>query len=405
MPSDGVPEVLAGLRAFLRTEVDARHERHAALLQDPHAVHGPDGRYSDAVLTLMREVRMASASAGYYSMLAPTEVGGEGLGYDALFRAWELVFEHCGSRQWLGWYALAHWTKGPSPLLAHVGPTVRERYLPGLLSGQDTMCFAMSEPDAGSDAWRMRTRAERVDGGWVLNGAKQWISNAAHADLAIVFAVTDPEQTARKQGGVSAFLVPTSSPGFAVTSVIPMFGHVGSNEGIIQLDQLTVPDDHVLGAVGKGFPLAMQGVSLGRLYNAAKGVGLGRWGLGQAAAYVRDRMTFGAALASHQAISFPLADSAMQLHAARLVALDCARLLDSGQPARTELAMAKATATEAGVLALDRSMQAHGAMGFTNELGLAEAWQLLRQVLVADGSSEILRRQILRSLLADGLAR
>lgn len=396
---DGFDDVLEGLESFIRAEVFSRHEEHEALLDNPHSVHQADGRLSPEVRELMREVRTASAQAGYYSMLSPRSVGGEGLGFEALYRTWETIFHLCGSRYWLGWYAVAHWTKGPNPLLAHVAEPVRERYLDDLVSGEHTMCFAMSEPDAGSDAWRMRTRAERDGDGWRISGEKQWISNAAHADLAVVFAVTDPAKAAEKSGGVTAFLVPTDTPGFDVHSVIPLFGHSGSNEGIIQLVDAHVPDDHVIGEVDAGFRLAMEGVSMGRLYNAAKGVGLSRWAIEMALDYMQERQAFGAPISSYQGVTFPIAESAMEVHAAHLMGLNTARLLDMGEPARKELTMAKAYSIEAAVRAVDRAMQVHGAMGFTNELGLAEAWQQLRQMLVADGSSEILRRQIVQRLL------
>jgi alkylation response protein AidB-like acyl-CoA dehydrogenase len=398
------PSILAGLRDFLAAEVKSRHERHAEVLDDQRAVYDERGCYSDAVLELKREVRTASAQAGYYMMLAPESLGGTALGHVALYEVWETIFRTCGTRYWLGWDTVAHWTKGPSPLLEHLAPRLRERFLSGLTSGTWTTCFAMSEPDAGSDAWMMRTRAVAVDGGWQLDGEKQWISGAANAHLAIVFAVTDPEEAAARRGGITAFVVPADTPGFGVYSVTPMFGRVGSNEGIIQLAGVRIPSDHVLGDVGDGFRLALSGVSLGRLYNAAKAVGLARWALAQALDYVQERRAFGEPIAAFQGITFPLAEAAMEMHAAHLVGHNCAELLDAGRPARMELAMAKTFATEAGARAIDRAIQAHGAMGFTNELGLAEAWQQLRQVWVADGSSEILRRTIVRELLKGGSA-
>jgi acyl-CoA dehydrogenase len=393
------PEILEGLRAFLAAEVKPRHERHIELLDNPRKVYDENGRYSRRVLDLKREIRTASADAGYYLMLAPKSVGGEGLGFTALYEVWETIFRVCGMRHWLGWDTVAHWTKGPSPVFEHLDPAVRDRVLPELASGERTTCFAMSEPDAGSDAWMMRTRAVETADGWRIDGEKQWISGAPNAAHAVVFAVTDSDAAAARKGGITAFLVPTDTPGFAVYSVVPMFGHAGSNEGIIQFSGVEVPADHVIGEVGEGFSLALAGVSLGRLYNAAKGVGLARWALKQALDYIQQRRAFGSPISSFQGVTFPLADGAMEVHAANLVGLDCARLLDAGRPARKELAMAKAYATEAGARAIDSAIQAHGAMGFTNELGLAEAWQQLRQVWVADGSSEILRRTIVRELL------
>lgn len=398
-PSNDLAEILAGLEAFLAAEVKTRHERHFELLSNPHRIYHEDGRYRAEVLALIREVRMASAEAGYYLLVAPESLGGAELGYEAFYHVWETIFRSCGALQWLGWHGVAHWTKGPSPVFTHLTPAALERYLPDLASGRQTTCFALSEPDAGSDAWMMRTRAIQTADGWRLDGEKQWISNAAHADLAVVFAVTDPELVAQREGGVSAFLVPTDTPGFAVNSVIPMFGHPGSNEGIIQMADVDVPAENLIGAVGDGFKIGLAGVSLGRLYNSAKGVGLARWGLAQALDYIVERKTFGSPVSANQGVTFPLADSAMEVHAAHLMGLNCARLLDSGQPAVKEIAMSKAYSTEVGVRALDRVVQAHGAMGFTNELGLAEAWQQLRLVCVADGSSEILRRQIVGRLL------
>jgi acyl-CoA dehydrogenase len=256
----------------------------------------------------------------------------------------------------------------------------------------------MSEPDAGSDAWRMRTRATRDGDGWKLNGTKQWITNGPYAAHAIVFAITDDAQAAQRRGGVTAFVVPTSAPGFGIDRVIRFFGHTGGDEAIISFTDVHVPDDHVLGDVGEGFRLAMQGVSTGRLYNSARSVGLAHWALDRAAAYASQRHTFGKPLIDNQGIAFPLADRATEVHAAELMGLNCARLLDAGGEARTELAMTKLFSTEMAVRAIDAAMQTHGAMGFTNEVGLGEAWHQARRICVADGASEILRRQIARSL-------
>jgi acyl-CoA dehydrogenase len=154
----------------------------------------------------------------------------------------------------------------------------------------------------------------------------------------------------------------------------------------------------VLGPPGEGFRLAMQGVSTGRLYNSARAVGLAQWALDRAAAYASQRQTFGRPIIDNQGIAFPLADRAAEVHAAQLMGLNCARLLDAGVEARTELAMTKLFSTESAVRAIDTAMQTHGAMGFTNEVGLGEAWHQARRICVADGASEILRRQIARTL-------
>lgn len=389
-------EVLAGLRRFLESEVIARHEEAGPLLHDPRHIYGTDARYQPHVLEAISEVRQASARAGYYAMLVPEEFGGGGLGYEALFRAWEQVFYTCSSRFFLGFWSIAHWARGPSRLVRHFDPSLRDRVLPDLLAGHTSLCFAMSEPDAGSDAWMMSTTAERTTDGYVLNGTKQWITNSPYADAAIVFAVTDRAAAAQRRGGISAFYVPTSTPGFRIDSVLQMFGHNGGDEGIVSLHDVHVPHDHLIGDEGSGFTIALEGVSTGRLYNTGRSVGLARWATELALAYAEERRTFGRPIIENQAVSFPLAESVMDIHAARLMGLDCARRLDRGESAKLELSMCKAFATEAAARAIDRAVQVHGGMGFTNEIGLAEAWQHARRICVADGSAEILRRTIVQ---------
>jgi alkylation response protein AidB-like acyl-CoA dehydrogenase len=401
-PAGGDPAALApvldGLENFLVSEVDKLHADNA-WLDDQRQVYDPQGRYTPAVLDLIRRVRTRSATAGYYTMALPSSIGGSGLGFLGAFLAWERLFMHCGPKRWLGHYAIAHWSKGPNPLLRHAPQAVRDVVLPGLISGEQSMCFAMSEPEAGSDVWMLRTRAERVDGGWRINGAKQWISNGTNADWAIVVAVTDPEAVAARRGGVGSFLVDTSTPGFVRAGVSPMFGTIGSDEATLHLDDVFVPEQNVLGDPAKGLTVAMEGVSFGRVYNCAKAVGIGTWAFRKSLDHAPIRHSFGRPLTEHQAIGFGLADSAIELHGARLVAVDVAQRLDTGLPARKELAMAKVAATAAGLAAVDRAVQSHGALGFTNETGLPKAWQMLRALGVADGTDEILRKQVLDRLL------
>jgi alkylation response protein AidB-like acyl-CoA dehydrogenase len=393
-----IDDVLDGLESFLVREVDSLHAEND-WLADPRQVFDSRGHHAPRTLELIAQVRIRSAAAGYYAMVLPSDVGGSDLGFEGMFLAWERVFRHCGSLRWLGHHALAHWTKGPSPLLRYATPATREKILGPLTAGERTMCLAMSEPEAGSDSWSLTTRARRTAGGWSLTGTKQWISNGVGADHAVVLAITDEATFADRKGGVGAFLVDTTSPGFAVAGVSPMFGSLGSDEATLHLDDVFVPDDHVLGEPGGGFAIAMEGVGFGKVYNCAKAIGLGAWALHSSLEHVKIRRTFGRPLADHQAIAFGLSDSATSLHAARLVALDAARRLDAGVRARKELAMAKVLAADAALAAIDRAVQSHGAMGFTNELGLAKAWQTVRILGIADGTSEILRRQIAQDLL------
>jgi acyl-CoA dehydrogenase len=400
--SDEVDEVLVGLRSFVDREVVTRHERAGPLLEDARRRFSPDGLLRAEILDLVREVRVASSAAGYYTMFVPETVGGGGLGSEALYRVWEDLHHHYGPRYWLMGWVVAHWARGPSHVLVHATPAARERVLPDLLSGRTSMCFAMSEPDAGSDARMMRTRAEPDGPDWVISGSKIWITNGPYAEHAVVFARVDGAPGA-PSSGISAFLVPTDSPGFSTEGSIRMFGEVGGDEALLHFDRVRVGPEMVLGAIGQGFPIAMSGVTSGRLYNSARAVGLGRWALEQATAYAVGREAFGRPVAEHQGVAFPLAESATELHAAHLMGLNCALLLDSGTQATKELSMAKAFSTEAAVRAVDRAIQVHGAIGFTNELGLVEAFHTVRKACVADGTAEILRRAIARRLFGGDL--
>ena len=389
-----------GLRSFLLAEVAPRQQRIPA---EHHQVFDADGRFHQWILDLWTEVREASAAAGYYTALAPAAVGGGGLGFEALYRLWETVFETCGAQLWLGHQALGHWSRGPSHLYLEVAEELREAVLPELASGTKTTCFAMSEPDAGSDIWRTRTNAKRVDGGWLLNGTKQWVTNSPYAAWSLVFAVSDPAAFAARKGGMTGFLVPADAPGFRVDSVIALFGHSGGDEGILSYDDVFVPDVQVIGAPGDGLRLAMSGISMGRMYNSARAMGLARWALAKAVAYAEDRETFGKPIIENQAISFPLADAAMEIHAGRLMGLDAARALDRGEDVRTRVSMCKAYSIEVASRTIDHAVQVHGAMGFTNEVHLAEAWQQMRRTRVADGSSEMMRRAIVKHLRTKGV--
>jgi acyl-CoA dehydrogenase len=397
IPAD-ITRIVAGLTQFVRAEVVTRHEKHAALLDDPRQRYGPDGRYAPAVVDLIREVRMASAAAGYFNLCVPVSMGGLGQGHLAYYVAWEAINHLCGPHHWLGTFALSHWAFGPSAVLEQLTAEARERALPDLVSGRRSMCFGLSEPGAGSDATMITTRAVAEGDGWRISGRKMWTSNITFADWIVVFAVTDPARAAAKRGGISAFLVPTASPGFALQRVTLLQGDIGGAEGESTFDAVRVEPWQLVGALHEGFRIALLGVSLGRVYNAARAVGLARWALEKAVAYAGQRVAFGVAIAEHQGVAFPLAESAMEVHAAHLAGLNAALLLDRGERAIKELSIAKAYSVEVCLRAVDRAIQTHGGMGLTNEVGLVHAYNTLRIINIADGTNEILRRTIFQQL-------
>ena len=336
-------------------------------------------------------------------MCVPKTLGGGGLGHLAYYVAWQELFHRCGPHNRLALYALAHWAFGPSRLLERITPDARERILPGLMEGTRSMCFGLSEPGAGSDASMITTRAVKEGDGWRISGGKIWTSNAPIADFCVLFAVTDADQAVVKRGGISAFIVPTEAPGFTVKRVIQLFGHIGGDEAELVVEDLYVEPWQLVGELNQGFAAALYGVSLGRIYNSARSVRSGRWAIERALEYSQTREAFGNPIASYQGVTFPLAESATELHAAHLMGINAAMLLDQGNPAVKELSMTKAYSVQVGFRAVDRAIQTHGARGFTNELGLAEAWHALRIVNVADGTNEILNRTIAGRLLKGDL--
>ena len=394
-----IQSVAEGLTAFLDAEVVARHQQHHELLSNARHTYDEDGRYVPEVVALIREVRMAAAEAGYYNMCVPENLGGAGLGKLAYYVCWHRAFHHCGPQNWLTVYAVSHWAFGPSPVLAKVTPKARDEILTDMLAGRTSMCFGLSEPGAGSDAAMLRTKAVPDGDGWRLSGRKIWTTNSPIADYCIVFAITDPEKAAARKGGISAFLVPTDAEGFEIESIIRMHGNVGGDEAQLVLEDVRVEPHQLVGDLHNGFGTALLGVSLGRIYNSARATGLARWSLELALEYTKTREAFGQTISDYQGVTFPLAESAMEVHAAHLMGLNAAALLDRGEPAIKELSMAKAYSVEVGARAIDRAIQTHGAMGFTNELGLSEAYKTVRVINVADGTNEILRRTIVHRLL------
>jgi acyl-CoA dehydrogenase len=402
--SDEIRELLQGLSRFIDAEVSPRERSISHLLADPRKTYDEDGRYVEEIMTVRGEIRRAAAKAGFYQMFVPEKLGGGGLGAVALYAVWEHLYHRCGMEHWLAFDSVSHWATGPSHLFLEASTRVQEEILPFLMEGERTLCFAMSEPDAGSDLWMMNSVATPSTGGWVLNGTKQWMTNGPYAHYALVFAVTDHAALAERKGGISVFVVPADSPGYRVDSLIKLYGHVGSNEAILSLNDVFVPQDALIGPLNDGLRIGLSGTTLGRLYNAARSVGMSRWALERALEYVKVRKTFGQAVIDYQGVSFPLADCSIEILGAHLMGLHAAHLIDAGQPAVKEAAMAKVCSSEVAVRAIDQAVQALGGMGLTNEVHLTQAWQELRAVRIADGSAEILRRLIVGRLKKGDLA-
>lgn len=396
-------QIADAVEAFCRQEVIARHEAHHELLNNPRNTYREDGRLADGAVEHIRAVRMASAKAGFFNAATPESLGGAGLGMIAYYALVERVYRLSGPHNWLCDFVISHWAFGPSAVLTQITDAARERVLPGLMAGETMLCFGMSEPGAGSDAAMLKTRAEPDGEGWRITGRKIWTTHIPIADYCVVFAQTDPERAARKQGGISAFLVPTDAAGVNLERVIRMHGHIGGYEAETVFDGVRVEPWQLVGKLDEGFRIGLLGVSMGRIYNSARAVGLARWALEQAVEYAQQREAFGAPIAEHQGVAFPLADAATEVHAAHLMGINVAQLLDRGERAVKELSMTKSYSVQAATRAVDRAIQTFGAMGFTNELGLHEAYARVRQAQVADGTNEILARTIAQRLFKGDL--
>ncbi|MEC9365227.1 MAG: acyl-CoA dehydrogenase family protein [Pseudomonadota bacterium] len=282
-----------------------------------------------------------------------------------------------------------------SALLKDGSPEQQQRFLPELMAGRMIGAFALTEADAGSDASALRTRAERVDGGYVLNGSKQFISSGRIAGLAIIFAVTDP---AAGKKGISAFLVPTDRPGYVVDKVEHKLGQLASDTCSLRFDGLRIEDSLRLGAEGQGYRIALSNLEAGRIGIAAQCIGMARAALEIAAGYAKERRSMGKAIIDHQAVGFRLADLAARLEAARQLVLHAAAVKDSGAPCLKEASMAKLVASETAEAVCSGAIQTLGGYGYLEEFGLAKIYRDVRVCQIYEGTSDIQRMVIARSL-------
>ncbi len=403
--SDDIKDIINGLFKFVDQVVLPLEKENSKLLESERDVYDRSGKLVPEVLELRKQVRMKSAEAGYYTMFGAEELGGGGFGAVALVSIFEALYHRYGlglERILLDDIVIpSTFSNGLSPVLNFLKPELRDKLLPGIASGETTLCFGLSEPDAGSDVMGMRTKAVKKGDKWVLNGTKQWITNGPYADYAMVFAITDTELKAQRKGkGVTCFMVDCKSEGFDRDSVIPFMGSLGGMLGIIFLDNVEVPEENIMGILNDGFKIAMGGVTKGRVGMSAKAVGTARWALEQSVEYAKIRKTFGKPIGEHQAIQIMLAESAMEIFAAKSMLYKCAWEIDNEEkPPLRDISCTKAFCTEMLGRVTDRAIQVHGAMGITNDLQLNLAFRRARTLRIPDGTAEIQRRTIAQQLL------
>ncbi len=280
-------------------------------------------------------------------------------------------------------------------LLRFGSETQKRRFLIPLARGEQLGCFCLSEPQAGSDATNIKTRAQRNGNGWILSGTKQFVTSGAHADLAIVFAITDPSAG---KDGISAFSVPTDSPGYVVARIEDKVGQTASDTAQIVFEGVRLPPDHLLGDEGDGYRIALATLEVGRIGIAAQAVGMARAAFEVALAYARERFAFGKPIIEHQAVGFRLANMATEIEAARQLVLHAATLVDAGRPCRTEAAMAKLKASEMAERVSSEAMQILGGYGYLRDFPVERIWRDVRACRIYEGTSDIQRLIISRAL-------
>jgi alkylation response protein AidB-like acyl-CoA dehydrogenase len=332
------------------------------------------------------------AQLGMMGMIAPPEEGGAGL--DAVSYSLALM-ELAAADGALSTIVSIHNSLIVSALLGFGTAEQRACFLPDLVSGRFTGAFALTETDAGSDAAALRTRATRVEGGWQLDGAKQFITNGRTARVVIVFASTDPAAGKR---GISAFLVPTDSPGYVVDKVEHKLGQGASDTCAIRFDALFVPDELVLGEPGQGYRIALSNLEAGRIGIAAQCIGMADAALAIAVGYARDRHSFGKPIIEHQAVGHRLAGLAARLEAARQLVLHAATVKDSGESCLQVASMAKLVASETAEEVVTGALQTLGGYGYLEEYGVAKIYPDVRVRHIYEGTSDIQRMVIARAL-------
>ncbi|MDO9601276.1 MAG: acyl-CoA dehydrogenase family protein [Rhodocyclaceae bacterium] len=347
--------------------------------------------------TFPRDALQELAGLGVWGMVVAEEWGGAGLDYFSLALAIEEIAAGDGSTSTI----LSVQNSLVCGILNRYGnPAQKERWLKGAASGELLGCFCLTEPHVGSDAAAIKASAQRVttpDGDhWVLNGVKQFITSGKHAQIAIVFAVTDP---AAGRKGISCFCVPTDNPGYVVARIEEKLGQHASDTAQIIFENCRIPADCLLGAEGDGYKIALSNLEAGRIGIAAQAVGMARAAFEAALKYAQERAAFGKPIIGHQAVSFRLADMATQIEVARQMVWHAATLRDAGLPCLKEASMAKLFASEMAEKVCSDAIQIHGGYGYVSDFPVERIYRDVRVCQIYEGASDIQRLVIGRALV------
>ncbi|MCV2447772.1 acyl-CoA dehydrogenase family protein [Paracoccus sp. DMF] len=352
----------------------------------------PGAAARDRAHQFPREELTEMGALGFLGMLVPEAHGGSETGMVAYALALEEIAAADGACSTI---MSVHSSVGCVPILRFGTDAQKERFLPRMAAGEWIGGFALTEPGAGSDASALKTRARREGADYVIDGAKQFITSGKNGSVVIVFAVTDPEAGKK---GISAFIVPTETPGYQVVSVETKLGQHSSDTCALAFSAMRVPAENRLGAEGEGYRIALSNLEGGRIGIAAQAVGMARGAYEAALAYARERVTFGRPIAEHQAVAFKLADMATQIDAARLMVLRAASLREAGKPCLREASMAKLFASEMAEKVCSAAIQIHGGYGYLADYPVERIYRDVRVCQIYEGTSEVQRMVIARGL-------
>jgi butyryl-CoA dehydrogenase/acyl-CoA dehydrogenase len=353
-----------------------------------------DPERDDVPVELRDRVRRRSAELGFYAADFPEDLGGSGLPQLGM-----VLLREAAARTGCRLAAFATYgPEGPTGVLLSGTDEQKKRYLAPLISAQTSMCFALTEPDAGSDAQNISTTATQDGDEWILNGTKHFITNGKHADYALVFAANDRAKKA--QGGITAFVVEAGTPGFTVgRAQIGMVEGEGQYE--LVFDNCRVAEEQVLGGpenVGLGFYAAMQFLAMGRLSIGAMCNGIAEYCVGLGIDYAKQRKAFDRPIGKNQYVQGHIVDSLVELKASKLMTYECAWRYDQGEPVVQESSMVKLYSAEMVNRVVDRMIQVHGGMGWMRELPLERIYRLVRIFTLVEGTSEIQKYIIAKSV-------
>jgi len=342
--------------------------------------------------TFPREALKELAELGALGMVVPEEWGGAGMDYMSLVLTLEEIAAGDGATSTI----VSVQNSLPCGILNRFGNDAqKEAWLKPLARGEKLGCFCLTEPHVGSDASAIRTSAVRDGNEWVLNGVKQFITTGKHADVAIVFAVTDK---AAGKKGITCFLVPASAPGYQVGRIEEKMGQKASDTTQILFEDCRIPADSVIGKEGEGYKIALSNLEAGRIGIAAQCLGMSRAALEAAVKYAQERESFGKPIFEHQAVNFRLADMATQLEAARQLVWHAASLKDAGRPCLKEASMAKLFASEMAERVCSDAIQVHGGYGYVTDFPVERIYRDVRVCQIYEGASDIQKLVIGRAL-------